>query len=727
MSFLLRCAGDLGHSLESHVILERLCALVQQRLAKWCSIELIDPATQELRLAACAPACLPARRVSNDSCGPILQSPLHPTFSALFPRRLEDSPDVALAFASRVPLLLQCDGEYPELNSSDFLALLQTQCLVPLRTALGCHLGVMRLAFFSHGEPEFNKLRFLKLADELSKLASQALANSLFVEKERGLALGLSQSLLQLENFMEILPVGIGFLDTQMRFAKINEVLSALFDVNAKSCLGKTLLESVPTLAPVLLPHVQGVLNTGWALSDLAITYENPNSGDERHCQVSFFPLKNALGKVTGVGILAEDAALQHQHQKNLRKAIQHSEAGFRARNEFISLVSQEIRTPLVSVLGLSELLLNPEQSFAERLQCVTTMRRNGEDLLQLIDDMLELSKEEHSSFEVQCLSFAPASLVQEVVEFFNPQAVRKGLEIRVALGKDVPALVSSDPVRFRQILLSLLGNALRHTSFGSITVALSFVPEGKNADLPKLKCVVSDTGPGLSRDVQESLFGPFSSGDGIYRRQSHEPGAIGLALSRKLARALGGDLQVDAHQCGVGTHFVLTIDAGLNGLKSASLPHPSWAELSTSAVTSATLANALAVQAVRLDGVRVLVVDDADDNLLLVSRFLCLAGAHVECANDGCEGVDLALRGEFDLVLMDLQMPKLNGFEAAKRLRKLGFQKPIIALTACAQKDDGQRCLAAGCNEHLIKPVSRSTLLRRVAHYTNTLLPLKN
>lgn len=358
------------------------------------------------------------------------------------------------------------------------------------------------------------------------------------------------------------------------------------------------------------------------------------------------------------------------------------------------------MRTPLTAILGFAEELYPEQGEEPSRLEALDAIRRNGEHLLRIINDILDLSSIEAGKLPVSPSAFSPADLVRETVELLRPPATERGLRIPVNLAAGLPDLVRTDSTRVRQVLLNLISNALKFTEQGEVRLDVA-------REDGLLRFDVTDTGIGMAVEQATSLFEPFFQADGTTSRRYGGTG-LGLAISRRIARLLGGDLVLVSTGPGSGCHFRFTIplvEPVADDLRGHHEPVP--AESNGQAHSERTLS-----------GRRILVVDDGRDNRLLLTRLLGKLGAEVICAGDGREGVEVALIAEregtpFDHILMDMQMPVVDGLAAVVELRSRGVTRPITALTANAMPGTRERCLAAGCEEYLIKPIDRTSLLQ--------------
>lgn len=370
------------------------------------------------------------------------------------------------------------------------------------------------------------------------------------------------------------------------------------------------------------------------------------------------------------------------------------------AKSNFLANMSHEIRNPLGIMLGFADLMLNPKQTQEERLHAISTIRRSGRQLLRIIDEILDLSKVEAGRLEVENIEVNLISLIAEFLSFLNIQAKVKNLQLDFKLKSKLPEFIFSDPTRLRQIIMNIVGNALKFTEKGQVTVEIDWQPSGK------LTFNVIDTGLGMPVTEADKLFRPFVQIDSSTTRRFGGTG-LGLVLSKKLAEALGGNVYLKKTELGVGSTFTIEVQAP--------------PKTGTKFVNSLKANNDEATvekDSQQLKDMNVLLVDDAQDNQLIIGHFLKSAGAQVEIASDGKEGVQKALAGHFDVVLMDIQMPLLDGYEATSQLRLKGYKTPIIALTAHAMKEQKDRCLRAGCTDHLSKPVDRRKLIAELAKF---------
>jgi signal transduction histidine kinase/FixJ family two-component response regulator len=428
------------------------------------------------------------------------------------------------------------------------------------------------------------------------------------------------------------------------------------------------------------------------------------------------------------IDITSRKAAEEESHRyaqaleasnKAMEEAKREAETANRVKSEFLANMSHEIRTPMTAILGYADILAENVYD-REGIEAADTIRRNANFLLDIINNILDLSKIEAGKMQVERIAHSPVSTVAEVASLMRVRADAKRLTISTVFEGPIPETIQTDPVRLRQILFNLVGNAVKFTDFGEIRIVTSVRrEEGKPA---LMQFDVIDTGIGMSPEQIGVLFRPFSQAGASSSRRFGGSG-LGLAISKRLANLLGGDICVDS-QPGRTSTFSVTIDPGpLDGVPMLLAP----AEAATESISPREPAHANAPQ---LEG-RVLLAEDGPDNQRLIAFLLRKAGAEVAIVENGQAAVDAVVagnspsgetesecRGPFDVILMDMQMPLLDGYAATRRLRSMGYGGPIIALTAHAMIQDRQKCLDAGCDDYLAKPVDRSVLIETVARY---------
>jgi signal transduction histidine kinase/CheY-like chemotaxis protein/HPt (histidine-containing phosphotransfer) domain-containing protein len=391
--------------------------------------------------------------------------------------------------------------------------------------------------------------------------------------------------------------------------------------------------------------------------------------------------------------------ALKQAHLAMLEK-IAAEEANI-AKSTFLANMSHEIRTPLTAIIGFSESLLDTSQSISERVQSINTVIHSGKHLMQIINDILDLSKVEADKLSIEQLNISPFELLNDVHSLVTLMAENKGLYFDIEYDFPVPEKIVTDPVRLKQIVINLCNNAVKFTNKGGVNVKVSYRDDDR-----LLAIKVVDTGVGLTQVQMDKIFAPFTQADTSTTRQYGGTG-LGLYLSKQLATKLGGDIQVESTP-DVGSCFSLTVATG-NIEKSKLLSYvPDIKQISAQPIFNGVN---------KVSG-NVLLAEDNVNNQRLVSMYLKKLGADVVIANNGKEAVEQTGKENFDLILMDMQMPIMNGIDATIRLRDMGYKKPIVALTANAMKEDVDACYKAGCDDFIQKPISQQNFLLSVMKF---------
>lgn len=393
--------------------------------------------------------------------------------------------------------------------------------------------------------------------------------------------------------------------------------------------------------------------------------------------------------------------------QLEIMAAQKRAEHANQAKSEFLANMSHEIRTPLTGILGFTEVMLGEDDAPVEsRREHLYTIQESGKHLLTLINDVLDLSKIEAGQLSIERMECNPHQVISQVVSVMRVKAIEKNLTFDYRWGTDVPVTINSDPGRLRQLVLNLVSNAIKFTSQGGVFILANFV-KADGAQNARLTIDVVDTGVGIPPEKTDRVFEPFVQADNTVTREYGGTG-LGLAISRKLARMLGGDLTVTSVE-GRGSTFRLDTDAGCDSDVQMVRAEKADALVSRKRDQSQSSQSAAAP---KIDAARILIVEDGEVNRRFLTHVLSRAGAEVESAENGLIGVQKAQAVDFDVIFMDMQMPVMDGYTAAAKLRELGYTKPIIALTAHAMVGDREKCEAAGCSGYLSKPIDTQDLL---------------
>ncbi len=404
-------------------------------------------------------------------------------------------------------------------------------------------------------------------------------------------------------------------------------------------------------------------------------------------------------GKIRGSVVTFTDISERINREAELISARARADSANRAKTEFLANMSHEIRTPLAAVMAYSELLERSATSDLDQKR-IAAIRRNSQHLIDIVDDILDLSRIEADKLEIKQDTTDIARLVLDLQSMMEMRAKESGIGFHFDTGSEIPSLLLIDTVRLRQVLINLIGNAIKFTEQGNVTVTLSYLA-------PNLTVQVHDTGIGIEADKLSVLFEAFEQADTTIERRFGGTG-LGLNISKRLVERMGGEITVDSSP-GAGSTFTLVI------------PAPADANATTMANVLA-VSQYLAADARKISPLpehsHILLADDHHDVRNAITEILEQAGAHIEAVGDGQQALDKArsTNGGFDAIVLDIEMPKINGLLVATTLREQGITTPLLALTAQAMSGERERCLAAGFDEYLSKPIDAITLTRVVA-----------
>jgi len=404
-----------------------------------------------------------------------------------------------------------------------------------------------------------------------------------------------------------------------------------------------------------------------------------------------------------GYMITFEDITLLEENKVELAKARDEAEQANRSKSNFLANMSHEIRTPMNAILGFTEVLRrNIEPDESKRRHHLNTIHSSGTHLLELINDILDLSKVEADRLEVESIDCSVPQVIADVANVMLVRAEEKGISLDYVFETEIPASIQSDPARIRQILTNLVGNAIKFTSQGGVRIVTSFQRRNSGS---RLLLHVVDSGIGMSQSAAAKIFDPFSQADASMTRRFGGTG-LGLSISKRFAEALGGDVTVTSEE-GMGSVFTLELDPGcVDGIP---MIRPTRETLESDLKPVENLS-------ISLTGLRVLVVDDGKENRDLIGVLLEEAGAIFATAENGVEAIDMANQSKWDVILMDVQMPVMDGNTATRKLRAQGYSAPIYALTAHAMQSAIQKSLDAGCDGVMTKPLDFDLLIQTLA-----------
>lgn len=409
---------------------------------------------------------------------------------------------------------------------------------------------------------------------------------------------------------------------------------------------------------------------------------------------------------------IRQDITSRKMIEMQLADATREAQRATISKDHYLANMSHEIRTPMTAILGFVELMKDPEVSAKQRDELLEVVERNGEHLLSLINDILDLSKMGSGKMHIDAVKSCPIAIVEQVYSLFKDRAAAKSIVLDCVFETDMPKHIMVDLVRLSQVLNNLVGNAIKFTEAGGVELLCGVQHDEHEGDM--LRIEVRDTGIGMTPDQLAGVFEAFVQADDSITSRFGGTG-LGLSISRKLVQLMGGEI-IARSEKDQGSSFTIKLPIGIPESE-IELDDPGmiWDQLRQTRLDQS---RSSPLKRIALDGVRILIADDSPDNQRLFGHHLRKAGAHVTVADDGSHAIEVCECQPFDLVLMDMQMPVLGGLEATEQLRARGHTLPIIALTANAMAEDRQRCLDAGCDEYLSKPIKASLLVECCHHW---------
>ncbi|GAA5511072.1 ATP-binding protein [Novipirellula caenicola] len=506
------------------------------------------------------------------------------------------------------------------------------------------------------------------------------------------------------EKALDTFTVGLFLLNSRDRVLFANQRLATLLGCTSDELVGKRTNELqwiLPSDSSQTLPW-NDAKESNDSVNDRILHFER--DGRMLTFSVNCTP-------ITGQGFLAtfDDITLIEENKVQLANARDEAQHANEAKSAFLANMSHEIRTPLNAVLGFTDVLRRGLVTNSdEAIGHLNMIHNSGEHLLKLINDILDLSKIEAGRLQVEMIDTNIHETISTVASVLQERALEKNLEVQVEFNSPMPRTMQTDPTRLRQVITNLIGNAIKFTDEGAVKIIAEVVHQ--DGSTPTLQIAVVDSGIGMTPEQQSKIFQSFVQADSSTTRKYGGTG-LGLSISRRLTEAMGGDLTVTS-EVNVGSTFTITLPVEPDAMEDVITPEEILSQANQSA--AAVSANGL----IRLPALPVLVVDDGEANRRLIELVLTRAGAVVTSAENGLEAIRLISESDFSLVLMDMQMPVLDGYTATRRLRECGVTTPIIALTGNAMKGDREKCLEAGCDDFLTKPVNIDELLSHAQAY---------
>lgn len=488
--------------------------------------------------------------------------------------------------------------------------------------------------------------------------------------------------------------------------SKLNQALSDLHLLADMQLLSE---QECQTKTQPKTSHETVLSNTTLALSHLESTLtimkevvnKLSSQFDETECKTQESANPPMSDNVDSGQVIDELQETKH----SLKTGQESTKAAIQSRSEFLANMSHEIRTPMTAILGFSELLENKDLTASQHSKAVQTIQRNGRYLLDLVNDILDLSQVEAGKYELEKRKTNPVRVLLEIKEHLNHQATAQNNELLIELQGKIPQFIHTDPTRLKQALVNLTENAIKFTKHGTIHITLEHDPQQG-----RLCYHVTDTGSGIPANQLQHIFQPFGQADSSLTCKQSGIG-LGLTLTQRIAKMLDGDVNVESTYR-KGSKFTFNIATGdLSDV-------PMVTSLDCDTVRRSTPIE-YSVNS-KISG-RILLVEDRPDNQHLIRFILNKAGAEVTIAHNGKEGTELALielqaKNPFDLILMDIQMPIMNGYEATQVLRKAGYKGQIVALTTHVRSEEIDKCMTSGCDAFLPKPIDRKTFIPEVA-----------
>ncbi len=564
----------------------------------------------------------------------------------------------------------------------------------PILAPNGRVLGTLAMYYATPRQPDPANLQLIRTAAQLASVA---------IERSRTMA-----ERNRLAQAVDAAADGVVVTDGDGVILHVNPAFTEITGYSAIEAQGKrpNILKS-SVQAPEYYSQMWSEITAGRNWSGRLINRRK--DGSLYHAALTASAVKNERGHIVGYVGVHRDVSADIQREQSLADALSQAEAANRSKSEFLANMSHEIRTPMTAILGFAEQLVVDRLSPDERTDAVRTIHRNGKHLLSIINDILDISKMDAGRLEIHSAPCNVIKVVGEVATLMQVQAVAKGLSLDIQWDGPIPESILTDELRLRQILLNLLGNAIKFTESGSVRIQTRFGARGDEE--PLLYFSVIDSGIGIAPEALSQLFRPFTQADSTMTRRFGGTG-LGLSIAKRLAEMLGGNIEVESTP-GKGSMFRVSVSCG--ELKDVRMLTPSdGTSDNISPVRHSPKAAAATDPPLSC---RILLAEDGPDNQKLISHILRKAGAEVQVVENGALAIQAATEAvrnsaPFDIILMDMQMPVMDGYTATQKLRDAGYRRTIVALTAHASTGDREKCLDAGCDDFATKPIHRLGLI---------------
>ncbi len=507
----------------------------------------------------------------------------------------------------------------------------------------------------------------------------------------------------QLKTFIEYTPVAIAMLDLDMKYISVSKVWKTIYKFEEQDVIGKSHNELFPEITDgYWKAHYQRCLAGEIVRNDEDSFIRSDGSVEWLKWEIRpwYEDKKNIGGLVMFTEIITE--------QKLVKEELIRAEQAAIAKANFLSTMSHEIRTPMNAVLGFTTILL--QNAREDQIEHLKMIKYSGDNLLVLINDILDFSKIEAGKIDFEKVDFNIKELIYNIQGALLEKARKKGILLKVCLDDKLPEKLLGDPVRLGQILTNLASNAVKFTETGKVIISASVVSQINESKSVDIVFEVKDTGIGIAKDKQELIFESFTQASSETNRKYGGTG-LGLAISKRLIELQGSSIQLNSKP-GKGSRFSFHLNMDI------SAPY-----LVTPFYTDANESKELNIKKNTTRGLRILIVDDNRINIILVKQFFKLWNIESDKAENGLIALEKVKKTDYDLVLMDLQMPVMDGYDATRAIRKLKGNKykklPVIALTASAVGDVKAEVLKSGMNDYISKPFNPESLFNKIDFYT--------